>query len=83
MAYDKQNFKSGNKLYAKQLNAMDDKVADNDDRLDAYAQFDVQGTSSAGYARKNYKGKFKGGFVQNGEQIAKYSMREGCTVILQ
>ena len=42
------------------------------------AEFDVQGTSSAGYARKNYKGKFKGGFLQNGEQISKYAMRAGA-----
>ena len=42
------------------------------------AIFDVQGTSSAGYARKNYKGKFKGGFLQNGKQIAAYSIREGA-----
>lgn len=34
MAYDKRNFKSGTKLYAKQLNAMDDQLADNEDRLD-------------------------------------------------
>jgi hypothetical protein len=42
------------------------------------AIFDVQGTSSAGYARKNYKGKFKGGFLQNGKQVASYSMRTGA-----
>lgn len=42
------------------------------------AIFDVQGTSSAGYARKNYKGKFKGGFLQNGKQVASYSMRNGA-----
>lgn len=42
------------------------------------AIFDVQGTSSAGYARKNYKGKFKGGFLQNGKQISAYSIREGA-----
>lgn len=40
------------------------------------AEFDVQGTSSAGYARKNYKGKFKGGFVVNGESVKKYQITE-------
>lgn len=39
------------------------------------AQFDVQGTSSAGYERKNFKGKFKGGFVQNGETVENYALR--------
>ena len=39
------------------------------------AEIDVQGTSSAGYERKNFKIKFKGGFVINGEQIAKYALR--------
>lgn len=29
------------------------------------AEFDVQGTSSAGYYVKNFKGKFKGGFTNN------------------
>lgn len=38
------------------------------------ASFDVQGTSSAGYARKNYKGKFKS-FVQNGETKSGYALR--------
>jgi hypothetical protein len=40
------------------------------------AQADVQGTSSAGYARKNYKIKFKGGFVQNGVYVETYKLRE-------
>lgn len=39
------------------------------------AEIDVQGTSSAGYERKNFKIKFKGGFVINGEQTAKYALR--------
>lgn len=39
------------------------------------AQADVQGTSSAGYARKNYKIKFKGGFIVNGQQSATYKLR--------
>ena len=38
------------------------------------ASADVQGTSSAGYARKNFKIKFKGGFVINGVQYAVYAM---------
>lgn len=42
------------------------------------AQADVQGTSSQYYARKNYKIKFKGGFVlSNGTQADAYSMRPG------
>ena len=40
------------------------------------AEADVQGTSSAGYARKNYKIKFKGGFVQNGAKVDKYKLRD-------
>lgn len=56
MAYDKQNFKSGTKLYTKQLNAMDDQLADNEDRLDAYAQainntIDKVNTSSRIYGK--------------------------------
>lgn len=39
------------------------------------AEIDVQGTSSATYARKNYKIKFKQGFVVNGQQSDKYAMR--------
>ena len=40
------------------------------------AQADVQGTSSQYYARKNYKIKFKGGFVNgNGETSEDYQMR--------
>lgn len=38
-------------------------------------QADVQGTSSQYYPRKNYKLKFKGGFVINGETQSKYAMR--------
>lgn len=38
------------------------------------ASADVQGTSSAGYARKNFKIKFKGGFVINGTQYAVYAI---------
>ena len=40
------------------------------------AEADVQGTSSAEYARKNYKIKFKGGFVKNGEISPNYQLRE-------
>lgn len=39
------------------------------------AQIDVQGTSSQYYARKNYKIKFKNGFIVNGETVNKYAMR--------
>lgn len=39
-------------------------------------QADVQGTSSQYYPRKNYKMKFKGGFVMNGETQSKYAMRD-------
>ena len=42
------------------------------------AQFDVQGTSSQYYARKNYKGKFKNGFVMNdGTTASKYQLMDG------
>ena len=41
------------------------------------AQIDVQGTSSQYYERKNYKIKFKGGFIlTNGTVITVYQMRE-------
>lgn len=39
------------------------------------AQIDVQGTSSQYYARKNYKIKFKNGFVVNNETVSDYAMR--------
>ena len=42
------------------------------------AQWDVQGTSSQYYARKNYKGKFKNGFVlANGSTVKTYQLLEG------
>ena len=41
------------------------------------AEIDVQGTSSAGYERKNYKIKFKGGFVQNGTTNETYLLGVG------
>ena len=41
------------------------------------AEIDVQGTSSAGYERKNYKIKFKNGFVQNGKTASTYLLGEG------
>ncbi len=41
----------------------------------AEAQADVQGTSSAGYARKNYKIKFKNGFTLNGVTSEGYQLR--------
>lgn len=40
------------------------------------AEIDVQGTSSQYYARKNYKIKFNGGFVINGETRDTYQLRE-------
>lgn len=40
------------------------------------AQADVQGTSSAGYARKNYKLKFKNGIKQGSQTKETYQMRE-------
>ena len=42
------------------------------------AQFDVQGTFSQYYARKNYKGKFKGGFSTSGEQSDTYQLTDAC-----
>ena len=36
------------------------------------AEIDVQGTSSAGYERKNYKIKFKGGFTVSGQTVENY-----------
>lgn len=45
------------------------------------AEFDVQGTSSAGYDAKNYKGKFKKGFTtQNGLQD-KYKIRDDSIAV--
>lgn len=41
------------------------------------ASFDVQGTSSQHYARKNYKGKFKG-FITNSGISEKYALRPGA-----
>lgn len=40
------------------------------------AQVDVQGTSSQFYARKNYKIKFKNGFVIDDAQGSKYAMND-------
>lgn len=43
----------------------------------ADAEIDVQGTSSATYARKNYKIKFKGGFIlTDGTTVATYQMND-------
>ncbi len=43
------------------------------------AQVDVQGTSSQYYARKNYKIKFKGGFLlSSGNQTDTYPLRTGA-----
>ena len=39
------------------------------------AEIDVQGTSSAGYERKNFKIKFKAGFVINGKTVETYALR--------
>lgn len=41
------------------------------------AEIDVQGTSSQYYYVKNFKIKFKGGFVQNGLTVATYAMNDG------
>ena len=40
------------------------------------AEIDVQGTSSQYYSRKNYKIKFKGGFVIGGKAADNYQLRE-------
>ena len=40
------------------------------------AEIDVQGTSSQYYSRKNYKVKFKGGFIKDGVPQSTYQMRE-------
>ena len=40
------------------------------------AEADVQGTSSADYARKNYKIKFKNGFTNKGVNSPNYQLRE-------
>jgi hypothetical protein len=40
------------------------------------AVFDVQGTSSQYYKRKNFKGKFEEGFIVGGETVDVYQMRE-------
>lgn len=40
------------------------------------AQIDVQGTSSQYYSRKNYKMKFKNGFIIDGVNKLKYQLRE-------
>lgn len=44
------------------------------------AQIDVQGTSSQYYARKNYKIRFKGGFVMDSTNMKQdgYAIREGA-----
>ena len=43
------------------------------------AQIDVQGTSSQYYERKNYKVKYKNGFVNSsGNTISKYQLTEDC-----
>lgn len=42
----------------------------------AGAEIDVQGTSSAGYERKNFKIKFKNGFNVNGQQMSEYILGE-------
>lgn len=40
------------------------------------AEFDVQGTSSAGYFVKNFKGKFKNGFNINGQHSDTYALTD-------
>lgn len=46
------------------------------------AQFDVQGTSSQYYERKNYKGKFKNGFVMtSGSTVDTFKMRDDSIAV--
>ena len=45
------------------------------------AEIDVQGTSSSGYTRKNYKIKFKGGFTIDGETVKKYQMTDDAIAV--
>ena len=40
-------------------------------------EFDVQGTSSAPYYRKNYDGKYKRGFDTNSGHVENYALRQG------
>lgn len=42
------------------------------------AQLDVQGTSSQYYARKNYKQKYKAGFITPQGTVEKYALRSGA-----
>lgn len=52
----------------------DPQNADNDFTFTG-AQADVQGTSSQYYARKNFKVKFKNGFIRDGMTYSTYQMR--------
>ena len=46
------------------------------------AQFDVQGTSSQYYERKNYKGKYKKGFqMASGQTADAYPLRDGSIAV--
>ena len=46
------------------------------------AQFDVQGTSSQYYERKNYKGKYKNGFVMaSGSTVDTFKMRDDSIAV--
>ena len=46
------------------------------------AQFDVQGTSSQYYERKNYKGKFRNGFnMNNGTNARRYSLSDDAVPV--
>ena len=42
------------------------------------AQFDVQGTSSQYYERKNYKGKFKNGFIMQNGMSPTFQLTDDC-----
>lgn len=45
------------------------------------ASFDVQGTSSQFYARKNYKGKYKQFVMNSGRIVDKFSLRAGSIAV--
>lgn len=63
MAYDKQNFKSGQKLMAAQLNAMDNAIGNNDSSMDNVA---LQITAMNEKINKQNLEKIDGAYVENG-----------------
>lgn len=63
MAYDKQNFKSGQKLMAAQLNAMDNAIGNNDSSMDNVA---LQITAMNEKLNKTNAEKIDGAYVENG-----------------